>query len=308
MERYRKAWSWLEWPSICQCTSPTKPIVGSIDWMKLCFSLKYSHPHCPLFFFCPHKPICLFLLFFFFFFSLLFFFSFFLLIFLLALLSLLFLVIFSFFLLALLPFLFLAIFIKKFLAPPPLLFLIIFSFLLPYSSSSFVFCFFFFSFSLLIFLFAPLSILFLVIFSSLSLYSSSFFVSCYFSYLSPCSSSSWLLFLFCFLHFVPSFTRNVVLALFSQVKKIKSFFIILYIYRWKVCFVNKWPKERWLPRWGLYWAFSLFIHRWERKSNMWGCWPIRNPTRIARLEEGVWNNKRAFNTKEAFSYKVRSKK
>jgi hypothetical protein len=35
---------------------------------------------------------------------------------------------------------------------------------------------------------------------------------------------------------------------------------------------------------------------------------IRNPAKIVRLEEGVWNNKRAFNTKKAFSYKVRNKK
>jgi len=53
-------------------------------------------------------------------------------------------------------------------------------------------------------------------------------------------------------------------------KNIFIFYLYIYIYIfyiWKVCFVNKRPKERWLPRWGLYWAFDLFIHRSRRERS-----------------------------------------
>lgn len=190
MERYRKAWSWLEWPSICQCTSPTKPIVGSIDWMKLCFSLKYSHPHCPLFFFLPSQTYLSFL-------------AFLLFLFLLAL--------FLLFLFANLPpcssFSFISCYFF-FFSPCSSSFFISCYFYkkIPCSSSSFVSYYFFFPSSLLLFLFCFLFFFLLFLFAHLPLCSSFYFVSCYFFF-----SFSLLLFLFCFLLFFLSFSLFIFL-------------------------------------------------------------------------------------------------
>jgi hypothetical protein len=56
----------LEWPNTHQCTSLMEPIVGFVNWMKLCFLRTSSLPHYH-FFSQHHKPIYPFLFLFLFF-------------------------------------------------------------------------------------------------------------------------------------------------------------------------------------------------------------------------------------------------